>query len=181
MHDMQVLLIGEIQRQSNFALISFEEIRKSFENNGPWDNSKSDHLWCSVQSFLVAVANISKILWPSSPCGSELPSKIKLQREQIRNLLSLNTSSPLRIRKFRNYFEHYDFELEKWFKKLKDRMIVDSNIIDFDPSGLPSNRAFFIRNFNPRVFKIYFKNEEYDMVLTVNAVNNLLKKIQQLN
>lgn len=74
--------------------------------------------------------------------------------------MGLSDSSPLRIREFRNYFEHYDSELEKWFMNLKDRMIIDSNIIDFDPSETQSDKIFPVRNFNPGEFKLYFKNEE---------------------
>jgi hypothetical protein len=54
MLDMESLLIGEIQRQCNFVLIAFEEIKKSLENQEPWDNIKSDRFWYSIQSFLVA-------------------------------------------------------------------------------------------------------------------------------
>lgn len=179
MLDMRALMLGEIQRQCNFALIGFEELKKTLENNEPWDNHKSDRFWYSIQSFLVAVANISKILWPAQPCGSQLSIEVESEREQIRTLLDLDSSSPLRVRKFRNYFEHYDFELENWFEELNDRMVFDSNIINFDPSGLPSDKVLSIRNFNPREFKIYFKNKEYDIILTVNAVNELLGKIRE--
>lgn len=158
---MRALMLGEIQRQCNFALIGFEEIKKSLEDQGPWDNRKSDRFWYSIQSFLVPVANISKILWPAWPRGSKkLSAETKSQRKKIRKLLGLSDSSPLRIREFRNYFEHYDSELEKWFMNLKDRMIIDSNIIDFDPSETQSDKIFPVRNFNPGEFKLYFKNEE---------------------
>jgi hypothetical protein len=174
--DIQTLLIGEIQRQCNFVLIAFEELKNLFRTTGQWDSQKSDQLWYSVQSFLVAVANISKILWPASSCDSKVPQAID-SRKKIRQLLDLDDTSPLKLRKFRNYFEHYDFELEKWFKISKDCMILDSNIIDFDPSGIPSNRYLLIRNFNSKEFKIYFRNEEYDVLTVVNAVNGLLDKL----
>lgn len=176
--DIQTLLIGEIQRQSNFALIAIDELKKILENDGSWNNQKSDHFWYSVQSFLVAVANISKIFWPAPPCGSELAVEIVIQREKLRKYFDINDSSPLRSRKFRNFFEHYDFELEGLFKNLKDRMVFDSNIINFDPSGLPLDKILPIRNFNPVVFKLYFRNREYDIMATIKAINELLEKIQ---
>ena len=104
--DIQILLIGEIQRQCNFVLIAFEELKNLFRTTGRWDNQKSDQLWYSVQSFLVAVANISKILWPASSHDSKVPQAID-SREKIRQLLDLDDTSPLKLRKFRNYFEHY--------------------------------------------------------------------------
>ena len=129
--------------------------------------------------YLVAAANISKILSPASACGSNIPQEIDIQRKEIRKLLDITDSSPLRLRKFRNYFEPYDFELGKWIKSSKDKMLFDSNIVDFDPSGVPSDKLFPIRNFNPTEFKLYFRNKEYDILATVNVINKLSQKIQQ--
>lgn len=100
MLNMRALMLGEIQIQCNFALIGFEEMKKSLEDQGPWNNRKSDRFWYSVQSFLVAVANIFKTLWPARPRGSKkLSAELESEREQIRILLGLDDSSPLRVKK----------------------------------------------------------------------------------
>jgi hypothetical protein len=39
--DIRALLIGEIQRQTNFTLIAFEELKKSVENTDSWGSQKS--------------------------------------------------------------------------------------------------------------------------------------------
>lgn len=70
--DTTLLFVGEIQRQCNFALIAYEGMKTSLNEMKPGDSNELDNFWYSVQSFLVAVANISKIIWPSSPCGSAL-------------------------------------------------------------------------------------------------------------
>lgn len=57
--DTTLLFLGEIQRQCNFALIAYEEMKSSLNMMKPGDNKELDHFWYSVQSFLVAVANIS--------------------------------------------------------------------------------------------------------------------------
>ena len=77
---MLALVLGE-NKDSVISLIGFEEIKKSLEDQEPWDNRKSDRFWYSIQSFLVAMANISKILWPAPPCGSQLPIEIESERD----------------------------------------------------------------------------------------------------
>ena len=126
--DIEDLFMGEIHRQCIFALMAYDGLTKSLELTKQADTDKLDRFWYSLQAFIAAVAIVSKILWPYAPFGSELPAETSTRREQLRNLLSLEKSSPLKPRKFRNYFEHYDFEIEKWATKSKNRMLVDSNI-----------------------------------------------------
>lgn len=90
----------------------------------PTDKETLDRFWLSVESFLIAVANISKILWPSHPskCNKcnfqpELSPEISARRQDLLTVLDINNSSPINSRKFRNYLEHYDFRMEELAKK----------------------------------------------------------------
>ena len=180
--DIQTLLLGEIQRQCNFTLIAFEELRRHLDSTDAWDSQKSDCFWYSIQSFLVSVANISKILWPSVNSKFYDPilrEKISSHRQELRQFLGINNSSPIKLREARNYFEHYDAELEKWHQPSKDQMIFDSNICNFDPSILSSRKIISIRNFNPETLKLYFGNKEYDIQSIILIVKKIQEKIQR--
>ena len=90
----------------------------------PTDKKTLDRFWLSVESFLIAVANISNILWPSHPskCNKcnfqpELSPEISARRQDLLTVLDINNSSPINSRKFRNYLEHYDFRMEELAKK----------------------------------------------------------------
>ena len=85
--DTTLLFLGEIQRQCNFALIAYEEMKTWLNMMKQGDNKGLDHFWYSVQSFLVAVANISKIIWPSAPCGSTLSPEANAHSAKLTNLL----------------------------------------------------------------------------------------------
>ena len=54
----EIILIDEIVLQSKIAQRAAERLRATHE--------VFDHVetWCSIQSILVAVGNVSKILWP---------------------------------------------------------------------------------------------------------------------
>jgi len=177
--DIQDLLIGEIRTQCIFALMSYQDLTKSLELLKHANTDELDRFWYSIQAFLLAISNVSKILWPSAPLGSELPPDMSSRREHLRNSLSIEQSSPLKPRKFRNYPQHYDMELEEWIAKSKDGMLVDSNIgpIDLYPGSPPGSIAYK-RNFDPERFTLILKDEEYQIQEIVKAINDLMQKIK---
>ena len=177
--DIQELLMCEIRTQCIFALKAYEDLTKSLELIKHANTDELDRFWYSIQAFLVAVSNVSKILWPSAPLGSELPPEMSSRSENLRNSLLIKQSFPLKPRKFRNYPEHYDMELEEWVAKSKDGMLVDSNIgpIDLDPSTPPGPIAY-VRNFDPVRFTLIFRDEEYQIREIAKAISDLTQKIK---
>lgn len=138
-----------------------------------------DNFWFHIQGFLIAIANISKILWPSGSCG-KIPPKLASRGENLRRILSLNDlPSPLQKRKFRNFFEHYDIWIEDWHENSKDRILIDSNIgvIEY-PSGTTPNPIAYMRNFNPEKFVLTFRDKEYNIKEVVKGIHDLVNKIQ---
>jgi hypothetical protein len=178
----QILLISELQTQCTFALIAYSDLIKSLESLESIESrgkEKLDRCWYSIEAFLIAVANISKILWPSSPGGSAIPSEVSSRRENLRNLLSLDDSSPLKARRFRNYLDLYEVRIEEWAATLRDRMLIDSNIVPIDfVSGTDPNRMASMRNFDPQTRTLYFADEKYELEKVVKAVSQLLEKIK---
>jgi len=59
----------EVKRQCRFALIAIQDLEQALQVGD------LDRLWYSVQAFLIAVANISKLLW----------GLIHLQKKRERN------------------------------------------------------------------------------------------------
>ena len=76
------LLIGEIQRNCDFVLLAHKDMVRCLESMKLGDKEAIDRFWLSVESFLITVANISKILWlwPSPPCGFELSTEVSSRR-----------------------------------------------------------------------------------------------------
>ncbi|NAL77767.1 hypothetical protein [Nitrososphaera sp. AFS] len=97
--DIKDLLTGEIYRQCIFGTIAYDELTKSLESIRESETDQLDRFWYSVQTFLAAVSNISKLLWPFAPFGSELNSETSARRESLRGLLGIEDSSPLKPKK----------------------------------------------------------------------------------
>jgi hypothetical protein len=120
--------IFEIDRQCGFCLLAFEDLSQALllpRTPGSDHLSRQKHmerLWYSVQSFLVASGNISKLLFGSS-------NQDYNQRADLRRSLGVDDSSPFhfRNREARNYFEHFDVQLVLWFNSSTGRNFVDLN------------------------------------------------------
>src|SRR6266849_8982602 len=93
------LYLWEIEEQCRYALKAWRLIQ-------PPHTDVDTEPWYSIQSFLVATANISKFLWP-------IPRR-ETRGKQLREFLSVQDDSPLKRRKVRDSFEHFDERLDSW-------------------------------------------------------------------
>ena len=176
--DIKDLLTGEIYRQCIFGTIAYDELTKSLESIKDSETDQLDRFWYSVQTFLAAVSNISKLLWPFAPFGSELSPETSTRRETLRGLLGIEDGSPLKPKKLRSYFEQFDSELEEWASRSKDRMIIDSNVGPLQMSPGASGPIAYMRNFDPVKFTLVFRDEEYQIREISKAINDLTQRIQ---
>ena len=152
-------LIGEIVTQSKFAEMAADQLAKS---------SDSVEVWGSIQSILVAVANVSKILWPTR-------KPYKARGKQLRELLGVDDDNLLADRNFRNHFEHYDERIEKWFDSNNSAVYMDSRIDSVEPTLL-SLPQFFHRSYNPISRTLSFRNESIDLVAVLDALEEVRDK-----
>lgn len=121
------------------------------------DNFDHIEVWCSIQSILVAAANISKILSPAD-------KKYKLRGNRLRQMLKIETDSALLDRKFRNiFFEHYDSRIDEWFENNPTGVYIDLAI---NPS-FPGRNIYTHRGYNSANNTLEFRGEilELDTIL----------------
>jgi hypothetical protein len=150
----------EVERQCRFALIAIQDLEQALQT------IDLDRLWYSVQAFLIAAGNISKLLWPKGSAK---------RRAELRASLSVNDDSPLKSRTFRNHFEHFDERLERWATSSKRHIFVDSNV------GPPTMIAGiepgdFLRNFDTENFAVTFRGEIYSLRPLIKAISDLWQK-----
>lgn len=158
----EMILIDEIVLQSKIAQRAAKRLRAT--------HNDFDHVetWCSIQSILVSVGNVSKILWPNK--------KYKIRGETLRQMLRVDNDNPLSSRKFRNHFEHYDERIEEHFKYNAQAVYID---LAMNPSlrngifDLPLNTH---RGYNSFDNTLVFRDETFDLnevfVALENIVNN---------
>jgi hypothetical protein len=155
----EMALIHEIVTQSKFAKSAAAQLTKT---------SDSVEVWGSIQSILVATANVSKILWPAR-------KKYMARGKQLRTLLGIDEDNLLSDRTFRNHFEHYDERIEDWFDKNNSAVYMDSRIDPFEPTPL-SLPQFFHRSYNPTSQTLAFRGEAIDLSAVLAALADIQEK-----
>lgn len=155
----EMTLISEIVAQAKFAERAADRLAKS---------SDSVEIWGSIQSLLVAVANVSKILWPTK-------NQYKARGKQLRERLGVDDNNVLSDRTFRNHFEHYDERIEDWFENNNSAVYMDSRIEPLDPTPL-SFPQFSHRSYNPTSRTLSFRNESIDLAAVLAALAKIREK-----
>ena len=159
--DKMLMLIfhTEVERQARYGLIAASDLDAALKSGD------MDRIWYSVQSLLIATGNVSKLLWPSKCI-------VPKRRMELRTSLGVSDSSPIKPRKIRNYFEHFDNELEKWATSSHRKNFVDSNI---GPMGMISGikPGDYLRNFDPSKYAITIGGNTYLLKPIVDALREL--------
>lgn len=161
--------MDEVINQCKFALMSWEYLQASL-----WEKEVSNtRIFCHIQAFLVAVSNISKILYP-------FKKKFASRGAELRELLFVSEDSAIKDRKFRNDFEHYDERIECWASSSEKKNISDMNISVGGFSAIPSLDSIdCMRNLdlsrNRKKLTLTFNNELYNL----NIIKNLVIKLQE--
>ncbi len=162
--DKHVLRIfqREVERQCMFAIIAAQDLQL------PLQAGDIDRIWYSIQSFLVAAGNVSKLLWPPS-------TQISDRENQLKQTLGVDDNSTLVPRTFRNHFEHFDERLEQWAMSSQRRNFVDSKV---GPTGMISDiePEDYLRNFDTTKSAVTFRGDEYQLQPMIDAIIELHKK-----
>ena len=112
----------------------------------------------------------------------ELSSEVCSRATELRTILSVGNSSPLENRQFRNFFEHYDFQLDDWIKEYYNQLVFDSNVGSIESIiKSSSNPKLIIRHFDRSKSIIYFRGKEYHVKPVLNALRQLKTKIETIS
>lgn len=155
----EIALIGEIVIQTKIAMRAADHLAKA---------SDPLEVWGSIQSILVAAANVSKVLWP-------VKKSYRSRGEQLREFLGVDNSNMLSNRTFRNHFEHYDDRIEEWFDKSNSTVYMDLEINPFEPTPWSLPRVVH-RSYNPSKQMLSFRNESIDLAAVIAALAEIREK-----
>jgi hypothetical protein len=147
--------------QCEFADFAYQDLRNNL--------SDTRRAFYSLQAFLIACANISKILWP-------VVVKYNGRGSELVSLLSIDeTKSVLKRRDPRNHLEHFDERLHIWFDSSTHHNIMDMSI---GPSNMVSGPIDFMRFFNTDNFSFRFRNDEYEIEPMIKELRELYMKVK---
>jgi hypothetical protein len=160
---LQRLFLMEIRHQCRFARMAYDDCSEAMRN------MHTDRVWYSLQSFLIAAANISKIFWPINQ------SPYKERGAFLRSLLNVDASEPFKLREPRNHFEHFDERLDDWYLQSTHHNIIDTSI---GGDNIINGPVDFMRFFNSDRFVFRFRGDEYPVNPIRDALQELLVKVE---
>src|SRR6266852_4996473 len=139
------VFLSEINRQSTHAELAASDLAQAVKNDD------RDRLWYSVHSLLIALANLSKLMWPAGD-GS------RARGLWLRVLLAITDDSPVKRHLFRNHWEHYDARLDKWARKARRPPPNES----IGPLSRFPNRNLFLKQYDPKARKLGFRGQSFE-------------------
>jgi hypothetical protein len=166
------LFYREVAQQARFALRAADAMELGptvvLDDSVPRDDidalleltqEAKDAFWSSVQSFLVASANVSKLIWGR-------------WGDALRGPLGVRDDSPLKDRRLRNHFEHFDERLAKWADTDPMGVFIDTNTVGADDLKVAPT-VHFQRNFDPDRYALTFQDEVYDLRPIIEELRRL--------
>lgn len=141
--------VDEAGLQARFALIAAAELDRP---------TADDRFWYAAQGFLVATANVSRLLWPTQGNAE--------RGAELRAVFEVDDDSPLKLRRMRDHFEHFDERLDEWIATDYRRVRVDRSIETIHPLDLRGAH----RNFDPASDALTFRGESLELGPVVSAL-----------
>ena len=197
----------EMEFQCRLAVFALDDLKEALGNYDKAYGEGFKHaeeriyifrIYYFIEAFLVAAANISKLLDPIEPRrprgyprkewkikGLELWKAMKERGVELRKSLSVGEDSPLiKLRPPRDYMEHFDAYLQQWIeetKHLKDvtyahRSIGPLNKIK-ELKDKPELKDF-LQFFDYEQYILVFRGAEYPLKRIIEAVKKLLEEIE---
>lgn len=154
--------LKEIETQCRFAEMAYEDTNHALQSHD------TDRVFFAAHALLVAVGNVSKLLWPAKEIHED-------RGKELRKILGVRGNCPVKSRDFRNHFEHFDERLEVWARSSKHKNFVDFNIGSV--SGIASEDI--MRNYDPTSETLTFHGGSYPLCGTMGALRRICTAAQR--
>jgi len=164
----RTIFLNEVVIQCRFALMSMSNLRAALR--------RGDTIWVfhSAHSFLIFVANVSKLFWPDRKTIYKQPDA-RTRGDELRRELEVTQKTPIKDRKFRNHFEHYDDRIQEWAASSVRRNYADMNIMPPGAiSGIDIND--FMRNLEPNTLTLTFHGESYNLLDAESEIKRIFSR-----
>lgn len=171
---IKTIFLDEVKIQCEFALMSMNYLRGSLQRRDITDiHTRIMMVFHQAHAFLIHVANLSKLFWPDRKTIRKWPNA-KIRGEELRKILKISENSPIKNRRFRNHFEHYDDRIEEWAVTSQRKNYADMNIMT--PGGISGiDIKDFMRNLDPNALILTFHGDSYDLIDAESEIKRIFK------
>ena len=164
------LFTQEVRNQARHAQLAWAMVEQAIQQKS--ESDWADKVWCGLQAFATAQANLSKLFFTLNP---------KQPRADLINAFNNVDLSPLKSRDLRDHFDHWDDRISTWLKTragsalgVQDRAIRAES----DVGMIPAPDQF--RRFDPIAKRLIMRSrdglnvERFDLMPIVQCVNDII-------
>jgi len=126
-----------------------------------------DGLWFILQGIVAVAGDAAKLLWGKG-------TNTEPEREALREIAEVSANSPLRSRKVRNAFAHFDERIEKWYEE-GDTNAYASRIIG--QHEFPPQKSRF-GHWDPQTGTIIFREDSVSVPDLLAELERILSKLR---
>jgi hypothetical protein len=181
------LFRDEVELQCRFVVMAYERLQQAHDTLAEKAEANRDRwrevgrgfvqefnveAWFALQNLLVSAANISKLLWGSK-------GKKAGERQDLRDLLGVEDTSPLHSPDLRNDFEHFDERLTAYFVNESRKAYSGRNIgrrDQWDDFVVPGTKHF--GHYDPTTREVTFWENAVSLPEVVAEARRILAKIE---
>jgi hypothetical protein len=170
-------------RDINAALSAQNDALKMLSDSDPtcaeWRQAKqvteatADRIWYSLNAFLNAVANVSKLLWPrrDRKTATDFPNR----GEELRESLGVPDDSSLKHRTVRNHFEHLDERYETWWLDSERHIIVSRIMGPLREAVVGPDTKDLFEQFDHAKLIVAFQGDLFELQPIADEISDLLE------
>jgi len=158
--------IKELAEQCMFVRMAKIDLKTCLTS----DNSGLDRPYYFLQTLVIALGNISKILWPGK--------KYEKRGIELRTFLEIKDDSALKSRDLRNLFEHFDERADEWFASDERNRFSDRGVGPTEGWVIPTEKER-LRVFNPETWTMTCLGKDFELGPAIQAAYELYEKIQE--
>ncbi len=168
---------AELKTQCEFVVIGAQIANANLTGERPHTRA----IWFGLQGVLISASNASKLLWGTGRTDKEVEQRAE-ERRPLRESVQVDDSSPLKSRRIRNSFEHFDERLMAWFGERGEKNpYLGRNISE--PGGIvvgaePTPDHF--GHFDPSTCVLTFWEESVELNPLVAEAERILDCLQHL-
>ena len=158
--------IQDLAEQCMFVRMAKIDLKKCLTSN----NSGLDRPYYFLQTLVIALGNISKILWPRK--------RYERRGVELRTFLEIKDDSALKSRDLRNLFEHFDEKADDWFGAEDRQRFSDRNVGSMEGAIIPSEQDR-LRTFDPEAWTLTCLGKKFELGPAIQEAYKLYEAIQE--
>lgn len=133
-----------------------------------------------AMAFVHRAASASRILWPPGGFNKKSVERSKRRGDHLRSSLNIEDTHPIKSRRLRDHFEHFDERLDEWAEKSKHRNMVTRFIGPRSAiGGTGIEESDVIIQYDPSSKIFSFRGQDFDIQALATGISDLNQRIDE--